>query len=386
MDIAVGGLRFSPEGGQYATYGSVLTRDLHAESMDLRSLRLGARNEDSNYGQYHGFVYELLLFDRALTVPEQQVVQSYLAYKHHVAATRFMMDGPAAVQAESCTAFDVLGRGTGPRSAPVGQTTHLALQSTLGGFYADASCNTALTTVPLSAGSDRSTAYFSAASAGTATLTITPQSGLADTLRLTVTPRAPTAIPNLAAWYAAEFTSYAADVNPIPIWPELSGHGPDLRQYNGDRMPAHRTVLFSHPAVCFDGDGYQDYLQSDDTLASAEATAFVVYAKPTAGGPSIQRLYSSGQGGVDSAVNGVYADPLDGIAATTAPVLSVNSFAGARDLRNLTLGGRNDAATYTGFAGCIYEFLLYQRLLTLAEQESVACYLSDVYQLGRPGC
>ncbi len=220
----------------------------------------------------------------------------------------------------------------------------------------------------------------------------------------------PAQIPDMLAWYKADAITGLADSAAVPSWIDSSGSGRTLLQATAGFRPVYKTgILNSKPVVRFDGS--DDYLRATfATLPLGPRTIFCVaktdlvsgnyYIYDGATGTDTMMLFSGGElyyqasgasGGASSnlAVPAVLPTTSWHIFATVYDSflgnLRVGGNAGragtgmATEPEGITLGARGSLAVFLD--GDFAEYILYDRVLTLAEINLVANHLATKYAL-----
>ncbi|MBD5606310.1 MAG: multicopper oxidase domain-containing protein [Candidatus Eremiobacteraeota bacterium] len=240
---------------------------------------------------------------------------------------------------------------------------------------------------------------------------------------LSVTPLAapamsftPTQITNLAAWYdASDATTIAQTANAVSSWKDKSGNGLTLTQATTSRMPVTGQNIDGLGALSITNG---QYLATSGTSFGAkvanESTTFVVTnatatttsgtvvsagAAPGTNTPRWQlRLYESGVTHFDFnnvstgriAANETYAGPATWTAAGSVSgkmqflrkngntlVSSNGPAATVTNANPLVVGANfNGASVDYPYAGTVGEILVYNRMLTTAETQSVEGYMA----------
>ncbi len=232
----------------------------------------------------------------------------------------------------------------------------------------------------------------------------------------------PAGVDDPLLWLSAEALYNITNNALVAAWPDLSGFGRDVVQATAGKQPAYVADAFNGlPALRF--DGVDDYLQRSDALGLAANPALSVWAVIVGPNASEQRFLHVGDldgadgrvlafctdaavrynnGSVDfvnDRVKGRFAVTLftrnagdsygaaafykDGQRATRTG-LTDGTLTGLQNEQTLVGGGNvrlTGGAPNRFFGGELAELIVYGRVLTPAERQSVGAYLTNKYRM-----
>jgi hypothetical protein len=356
------------------------------------------------YGEaFNGDIAEVLVFDRVLSGAEREQIGTYLTTKY--------APPPITVPAQPVVSTQTLSSTTAAISWPsLTEGQHFVAtverQQGSGAFTVVASVSDATTFLDagLSSGSTytyrvKLTSYAGSSPYG---LSATITSPTSDVLPAT----------GLRLWLRADVASHSA-AGAIDAWLDVSGRGFDARSRDTANRPLKvASAINGQATVRFDGS--TQGFDLGNFMAGATAGEILVVMKST---QPAGANYEWSLGG-DPNVRGTYYPDVDGVIrddfgsterqTTPAPSQSIDAYhiynVSARSgqwtnrynrsvIASLTANtvGFNSTPTLGynqagGFAGDIAEVIIYDRVLSAAQRESIVTYLNQKYslQLGAP--
>lgn len=309
---------------------------------------------------FQGEMTEILIYNRALTETEIIEVEAYLAARYGVT-----YEPPAP---EFNPTQDAIYQ-----SAQNVTLTHAApgaeIRYTLDGSEPTASSTLYTAPIAVSATTTIKAKVFSGgfeSDTWEATYVIDPATSIIPTADMQI-------------WLRADIA--ASDENGlVSSWLDLSGNGHSADQGNSSYQPqVINGSINGHPVLRFDG---LDPIDIQGNLGTSPVTVFAVFNKPSSGGGSYQRMFSSSPSNkTDYQNNGVYLVPPtanSGVATTAGPQLHVQSHA-SKNMSNFFIGRHNQGSYF--YYGDLAEFLVFDAQLNQEDQTRVEVYLSQRYGL-----
>jgi hypothetical protein len=356
----------------------------YASARDLRAFRLGAINTAEHAQNYYGYLFEVLVYARALEAGERNRIIAYLAGKYGLGATRLGLLIPPAVGNGRCTRLELRTFDNRGLWAYTATPTEIELHGGSATLFSDERCTNVISRLSLPAGQRAHRLYYANASGEPSELYAREAD---DRLRasrpvtVAVDPSvSPANLSELGVWFAADTLNWLDDGQQVRRWANLGFSGSDaLQRERGDRAEYRSSVFSAGQTVFFDGS---DYLDLGSGLGNSEATIISVYRKKTTGGDSHQRLYSAGVGGQDYTIGGAYLIPNsadDGRYPTDHFVVDLRRYTNATDLRAFRLGALNNDANRGKYHGYLAELLIYRRNLAADESRGIDAYLHQKY-------
>ena len=233
-----------------------------------------------------------------------------------------------------------------------------------------------------------------------------------------ITPVSPDLIPGLALWLKAD-TIGQSDSTPVSAWPDSTTNGLDAAQGTAGRQPVYRTgVVNGNPVVRFSPAVTPDFMDIPEFMDSASPAIFVV--AQTTSTATNQRIFNDmgsvfaewlwigvngsndvfqGSRDIDGdllSTVGVSMDQFrilfmqvdgqtvtwsqDGTVTSTSNSL-YDSYNWNGGIAGPRIGTTANSATGNPVDGDIAEIVVYKRVLTDLERQSVECHLSLKYAI-----
>ncbi len=184
----------------------------------------------------------------------------------------------------------------------------------------------------------------------------------------------------LVVWLKADALTKAKNNDSIQILPDASARHLNALQPAAASQPLYiANALNGKPVLRF--DGVDDHYFLGSISDTTPASIFVVWQKLKAGGNQYQRLYSSSGSNIDYQSKGAaFIPPTENTGVGAAPARMDVLIDTVMDLRNFYIG-RLNASPEQFYFGDLAEILVYTRVLSPKEQQSVAAYLKNKYGL-----
>lgn len=215
----------------------------------------------------------------------------------------------------------------------------------------------------------------------------------------------PKRIPGLVLWLDASKINNLADGDAVTTWSDLSGKGNDLTQATAAQKPVFKVAIRNgKPVVRF--DGVDDRLSAAITAIAQPLTVFIVC---TPGSSAAGRGIYGGQGNVNTGMTMAVTTGLISILSATTLEGDVDrsgAWAVFEAVYNTTgslliVNGNQDAAGNVGIngtgdnirvgsrggedlflSGDVAEFIVYDRLVSIAQRRQLRLYLAKKYAIG----
>lgn len=189
----------------------------------------------------------------------------------------------------------------------------------------------------------------------------------------------------LLLWLRADVID-RPDSSRVPYWADGSGQNHHALQPLVPAQPLFlQRGIGGQPSVYFDGNN--DYLHAGDVSPPDRlipATVVIVWEKPDSGRDVWQRIFSTGSRGIDYLNNGANYVPHIPVQFGNKPApahIVIQRFKSPKDFSNFHIGKINVPNVQQYYCGMLAELLVYNRVLSDAEAQSIARYLQAKYSI-----
>ncbi len=184
----------------------------------------------------------------------------------------------------------------------------------------------------------------------------------------------------LALWLKADALTKAKNNDSVQVLPDAGQRRTHALQVAPASQPLYiANALNGKPVLRF--DGVDDHYFLGNLADTTPASIYMVWQKPAAGGNQFQRVISSSSTGIDYLSKGAFFIPsTEGTGVGTSPARIDVVVDTVMDLRNFYIG-RLNASPEQFYYGDLAELLVYTRVLSPKERQSVEAYLKNKYGL-----